>query len=128
MTVQARLADMFGDNGMICAVICLKNGKRWEIDSWIMSCRVLGRRVEEAILQHLVRTARAAGASELIGRYIPTARNGLVRDHFAKLGFISIGAEPGGETTWQLAVGDYADKELPMKVEVSSQPGSASAA
>ncbi len=128
VTLQARLTDMFGDNGMISAVICLKNGRQWEIDSWIMSCRVLGRRVEEAILQHLVREARAAGASELIGRYIPTARNGLVRDHFAKLGFVGIGEEPSGETTWQLTVGDYADKELPMKIEVSSQPGAVSAA
>jgi FkbH-like protein len=128
LTVQARLTDMFGDNGMISAVICLKNGRRWEIDSWIMSCRVLGRRVEEAILQYLVREARAAGASELIGRYLPTARNGLVRDHFAKLGFASIGNEPDGETTWQLRVGDYADRELPMKIEILPQPGSASAA
>jgi FkbH-like protein len=128
LTVQARLTDMFGDNGMISAVICLKNGRRWEIDSWIMSCRVLGRRVEEAILQYLVREARAAGASELIGRYLPTARNGLVRDHFAKLGFVSIGNEPDGETTWQLRVGDYADRELPMKIEILPQPGSASAA
>jgi FkbH-like protein len=42
VTVQARLADMFGDNGMISAVICLKNGRRWEVGTWIMSCRVLG--------------------------------------------------------------------------------------
>lgn len=128
VTVQARLADMFGDNGMISAVICLKNGRQWEVDTWIMSCRVLGRRVEEAILQHLVREARAAGASELIGRYIPTARNGLVRDHFAKLGFAKAGDAPDGETTWRLAVGEYSDKELPMKIEASASAGSASAA
>lgn len=128
ITVQARLADMFGDNGMISAVICLKHGRQWEVDTWIMSCRVLGRRVEEAVLQHLVQAARSAGASELIGRYIPTARNGLVKDHFEKLGFARLGAEPNGETVWRLDVGQYSDKELPMKVEVSTQAGSASAA
>ena len=128
VTVQARLADMFGDNGMISAVICHTNGKQWKVDSWIMSCRVLGRRVEEAILQHLVRAARAAGASELIGRYIPTARNGLVRDHFAKLGFARISEEPNGETIWRLDVGQYLDKELPMKIEAAAPAGSASAA
>jgi FkbH-like protein len=128
VTVQARLTDMFGDNGMISAVVCLKNGKRWEIDSWIMSCRVLGRRVEEAILRHLVRAARGAGASELIGRYIPTARNGLVRDHFAKLGFTGIGEEPNGETIWRLSIDEYSDKELPMKIEAVASTGSASAA
>jgi predicted enzyme involved in methoxymalonyl-ACP biosynthesis len=119
---------MFGDNGMISAVVCLKSGRRWEVDTWIMSCRVLGRRVEEALLQHLVREARSAGAIELIGRYIPTARNGLVRDHYEKLGFTKTGGEAGGETIWRLAIGEYADKELPMKIEASAPAGSASAA
>jgi FkbH-like protein len=128
VTLQARLEDMFGDNGMISAVICLRQDRRWEIDTWIMSCRVLGRRVEETILQHLVRQARAAGITELIGRYIPTAKNGLVKDHFSKLGFTGIDARPNGETTWRLVVSDYSDKNLPMRVEASSPPGSASAA
>jgi FkbH-like protein len=128
LTLQARLQDMFGDNGMISVVICLQRERRWEIDTWIMSCRVLGRRVEEAILQYLVQRASAAGITELIGRYIPTAKNGLVRDHFSKLGFVRIEAQPGGETIWRLAVGNYCDKDLPMKVDAVSTPGSASAA
>ncbi len=128
VTLQARLEDIFGDNGMISAVICLQKERRWEIDTWIMSCRVLGRRVEETILQYLVQQARAAGITELIGRYVPTARNGLVRDHFSKLGFTRIDARPDGETTWQLVVNNYGDKELPMKVDTASSPGSASAA
>jgi FkbH-like protein len=128
VTLQARLEDIFGDNGMISAVICLRQERRWEIDTWIMSCRVLGRRVEETILQYLVQQARAAGITELIGRYIPTAKNGLVRDHFEKLGFTRVDAQPSGETTWQLAVGSYSDKDLPMKVDAAPSPGSASAA
>jgi FkbH-like protein len=128
ITVQARLADIFGDNGMISAVICLKKERRWEIDTWIMSCRVLGRRVEETILQYLVQQARAVGITELVGRYIPTARNGLVKDHFSKLGFVRIAEQPDGETAWQLSVSDYDDKELPMQVEAAPVPGSASAA
>jgi FkbH-like protein len=128
VTLQARLEDIFGDNGMISAVICLQKERRWEIDTWIMSCRVLGRRVEETILQYLVQQARAAGITELIGRYVPTARNGLVRAHFSKLGFARIDAQPSGETTWQLVVNNYGDKELPMKVDAASSPGSASAA
>ena len=128
VTVQARLTDIFGDNGMISTVICLQQERRWEIDTWIMSCRVLGRRVEETILQYLVQQARAAGITELVGRYIPTARNGLVRDHFSKLGFARVDAKPDGETTWQLVVNDYADKELPMKINAAPPAGSASAA
>lgn len=128
VTLQARLEDIFGDNGMISAVICLQLDRRWEIDTWIMSCRVLGRRVEETILQHLVQQARAAGITDLIGRYIPTAKNGLVKDHFSRLGFTRIKSQPSGETTWQLVVSTYCDKDLPMKVDALSSPGSASAA
>ncbi|SHH71961.1 HAD-superfamily phosphatase, subfamily IIIC/FkbH-like domain-containing protein [Bradyrhizobium erythrophlei] len=115
-TLQARLEDIFGDNGMISAVICRQAGRRWEVDTWIMSCRVLGRRVEEAILQHLVEQARSRGITEIVGRYIPTAKNGLVRDHFSRLGFVQTDSQDG-ETTWQLAVGSYADKDLPLRTD-----------
>ena len=127
MTIQARLEDIFGDNGMISAVICRQTGQRLEVDTWIMSCRVLGRCVEEAILQHMIGQARLRGIAEIIGRYIPTARNGLVRDHFAKLGFSRIDEQPGGETTWRLAVEGYRDKELPLKVDLRRQPDLAAA-
>jgi FkbH-like protein len=115
LTVQARLEDIFGDNGMISAVICRQTGRNWEVDTWIMSCRVLGRRVEETILQYLVEQARVRGITEIIGRYIPTAKNGLVRDHFDKLGFAQTGSQ-NGETTWQLAIASYCEKNLPLKV------------
>jgi FkbH-like protein len=115
-TLQARLEDIFGDNGMISTVICRRTGSCWEVDSWIMSCRVLGRRVEEAILQHLVQQARLTGITEIVGRYIPTARNGLVRDHFRRLGFDQTGAQDGG-TVWQLVVASYSEKSLPLKVD-----------
>jgi FkbH-like protein len=117
ITVQARLEDIFGDNGMISTVICRRADQRWDVDSWIMSCRVLGRRVEEAILQHLVAEARMMGIGEIIGRYVPTARNELVRDHYSRLGFIQIPAE-SGETVWRLSIEGYCDKDLPMTVDV----------
>ena len=115
-TIQARLEDIFGDNGMISAVICRQTGQSWEVDSWIMSCRVLGRRVEETILQYLVAQARPRGITEIIGRYIPTARNGLVRDHFERLGFVRTGSQ-NGETTWRLAVADYREKQMPLRID-----------
>jgi FkbH-like protein len=117
ITVQARLEDIFGDNGMISTVICRRDGQRCDVDSWIMSCRVLGRRVEEAILGHLVAQVRLLGLTEIIGRYIPTARNELVRDHYSRLGFARIAAE-NGETVWRLAVDSYCDKDLPMTIDV----------
>lgn len=118
--IQARLKDIFGDNGMISAVICRQAGQSWEVDTWIMSCRVLGRRVEEALLQYLVQQARLRGITEIIGRYIPTARNGLVRDHYSGLGFTQTDSKDG-ETIWRLAVSGHSEKSLPMKVDAQRE-------
>lgn len=105
LTLQIRLADRFGDNGMICVVICRPAvDNAWEIDTWLMSCRVLGRRVEQMVLREILMQARARGASRLVGRYIPTARNGMVKDHYERLGFSQAGAE-GAETLWSLDAG-----------------------
>jgi FkbH-like protein len=124
--IQARLEDIFGDNGMISAVICRQTDQTWEVDTWIMSCRVLGRRVEEGILHYLVEQARFKGITEIIGRYIPTAKNGLVRDHFSKLGFAGTGSQDG-ETTWRLDVNSYDGKSLPLKLDPQRERKLASA-
>jgi FkbH-like protein len=116
-TLQVRLADRFGDNGMISAVICRKHDQSWEFDTWVMSCRVLGRKVEVAILQEIVRQARIAGATRLIGRFIPTHRNGLVRDHYAKLGFARIQESEDGSSTWVLELANFTATEHPLKIE-----------
>lgn len=121
--LQIRLKDMFGDNGMISVVICTKHRLVWEIDTWIMSCRVLGRGVERAVLGILGARARAGGARELQGIYIPTAKNGLVRDHYAKLGFTKIAETERGETTWKLLLESFVPDDLPIKtLEFPSQP------
>ena len=105
---------------MISAVICRHTRQSWEIDTWIMSCRVLGRRVEEALLQYLVQQARLRGITEITGRYIPTAKNSLVREHFSRLGFVQTGSQ-NGETTWRLAVNAYCEKNLPLKVDAQRE-------
>lgn len=101
-TLQASLKDKFGDNGMISVVICRPNSNDWVIDTWLMSCRVLKRRVEEQILEFVLARAREAGVKCLKGVYRPTAKNGLVKNHYRDLGF-----EPGErcdeEEVWWLA-------------------------
>jgi FkbH-like protein len=104
-TLQVRVADSFGDNGMISVVICRKRAADvWEIDTWLMSCRVIGRRVEDAVLQEILHHAKRAGIRKLLGKYIPTERNQLVMQHYENLGFQHIGQEAGGTTTWELDV------------------------
>ena len=115
--IQVRLIDRFGDNGIIGVVIADDRGEAWEIDTWLMSCRVLGRRVPEAVLAHLVKAASAAGAMRLIGRYKPTAKNRMVAGHYEGLGFRQIGGEAGGETAWELTLADFEPSVLPMRVE-----------
>jgi FkbH-like protein len=116
-TLQARLVDVFGDNGMISVVICRCSGARvWDIDTWLMSCRVLGRKVEHMVLREILRHARVAGICELRGAYRPTERNGLVADHYAKLGFSKAGEEATGLTRWVLVVDAAIPRGGPMRV------------
>ena len=118
-TLQVRLADIFGDNGMISVVICLPGEPgTWEIDTWLMSCRVLGRKVENMVLQHIVKEAKAAGINKLLGTYRPTERNKLVVDHYSKLGFTKIAEETSGITHWELMVDDVVPEDIPMNVVV----------
>ena len=92
VTLAFRLADKYGDNGLISVVLARPDPAFADdellIDSWLMSCRVLGRQVEEAVLEVLVNAARAAGYRTLIGEYRPSGRNGMVAEHYPKLGFV----------------------------------------
>ncbi len=110
-TLQVRLADIFGDNGMIGVLICRAEGPDWNIDTWLMSCRVLGRRVENMVLNEALRAAEKYGARRLVGRYIPTERNQLVEKHYEKLGFSQVGTEDNGTTIWEM---DAAYSEVPL--------------
>lgn len=116
-TLQARLSDKFGDNGMINVVVCRRTSPdAWDIDSWLMSCRVLERRVEEATLAEIVHHARKEGVTALTASYIPTDRNALVKDHYLKLGFEKTGEDVNGMTQWRLNLPDYAPAALPIQI------------
>jgi len=116
LTLQIRLADTFGDNGMICVIICRRSGRSWDIDTWLMSCRVLGRKVEEATLQEILHHARLHGIDTLTGTYRPTERNSLVEKHYEKLGFKCVETRDDGTTLWELAVATAPSAALPMRV------------
>jgi FkbH-like protein len=106
-TLQVRLTDNFGDNGMICVLICRhRDLETWEIDTWLMSCRALGRRVENSVLQQVVDCAKARTISRLIGRFVPTGRNGIVEHHYEKLGFHKLEVLSDGTTVWELRVAE----------------------
>jgi FkbH-like protein len=118
--MQVRLADKFGDNGMISVVVFDKSDKEWTNDLWLMSCRVLGRRVEEAVLARVCTAAKAEGASRLIGRYLPTTKNRMVADHYGKLGFTLVEEKASGESKWELVLDRYQMPALPMQMSTTS--------
>ncbi len=116
---QIRLTDRFGDNGMISVVIWDRGPDVWTCDTWLMSCRVLGRRVEEAALADAAEAARAAGATGLEGVYRPSAKNVIVADHWARLGLTKTGEDADGTTRWRLALADYSPPDLPIELETA---------
>ncbi|MGE5563990.1 MAG: HAD-IIIC family phosphatase [Bacillota bacterium] len=116
-----RLRDRFGDFGIIGVVICTRSsGSEWEIDSWLMSCRVLGRRVEEAMLAEVVRVARERGVERLTATFIPTAKNKMVAEHYDTLGFSLLTEREDRSKRYALDLADYRGAELPLKTVPSS--------
>ncbi len=116
-TLQVRLADTFGDNGMISVLICRPGAQaEWEVDTWLMSCRVLGRRVEHMVLREILEHARRSGMEKLIGVFRPTDRNKLVVDHYSRLGFTKIDEDASGATRWELTVAGADPESAPMKI------------
>ena len=113
-TLQVRLSDVFGDNGMISVIICRSLDEDWHIDTWLMSCRVLGRKVEKAVLQEIIFHAHNRGIQQLIGTYQPTERNQLVKDHYANLGFENLSDEVNSTTHWLFDVASYQEESVPM--------------
>ena len=109
LTLQLRLLDRFGDNGMIAVVIGRFETASTDmlIDTWLMSCRVLGRGVEQTTLDLVAAEAARLGARRLIGEYRPTAKNGMVREHYARLGFSHAAELEGGVTRWAMPLAEY---------------------
>jgi len=115
-TLCVRLADRFGDNGLISALAGRRTPDAWDIDIWVMSCRVLGREVERFVLNRLAEAARAAGAIRLTGQYIPTGRNGLVGELYRTLGFVQLGKiAADGAQSWELALAGFVPEEPPIR-------------
>ena len=85
--LQLRLFDRFGDNGIISILIGKMQNDDLLIDTWLMSCRVLGRQVESTTLNLLATQAKGLGARRLIGEYVQTKKNAMVRNHYRRLGF-----------------------------------------
>lgn len=106
---SVKVEDKFGDNGITGVVIFELVDDTWKIDSFLLSCRVIGRKVEEAFLGDLLRRAKAAGAKQVVGEFIATAKNAPAKNFYREFGFVLRG-ETGGAETWELEL----NKPVPM--------------
>jgi len=116
LTLQFRLLDRFGDNGIIALVEGSLAGDTLTVDSWLMSCRVLKREVERATLQVLAEEAKRMGATRLVGLYRPTAKNAMVADHYRTLGFTHLSDDAEGGSAWTLHLQDLVPADLPLQI------------
>jgi FkbH-like protein len=115
--LYGKLVDKFGDNGVVTVVIGKEESPEvLGIELWLMSCRVLKRDMEEAMLDELVRLAKARGYQKLKGYFFPTAKNAMVKDFYAHFGFSKVQEDAAGNTIWSLPLKDYKDKNIYIEV------------
>jgi FkbH-like protein len=115
--LQLRLLDRFGDNGIIGVVIGRHEANNLVLDTWLMSCRVLGRQVEEATLNIIATEAKKLSAENLIGLYRPTAKNNMVRDHYPRLGFMPLEETEDGGVAYSMPLNLFSVVQTPIRIE-----------
>ena len=116
ITLYGKLKDKFGDNGVVSLVIGKKNGDTLELILWLMSCRVLKRDMEQAMLDTLVWQSRESGIRKLHGYYYKTAKNAMVKDFYGAMGFQKL-SEKDGDSEWEYVSPEkYENKNLVIDV------------
>ncbi len=101
ITLYGRLRDKFGDNGLVSVIAGIKKENELHIDLWLMSCRVLKRGMETAMLDALATRARECRLKGIVGYYFPTAKNGMVKNLFQEMGFRKL-----SENSWHLDISE----------------------
>ena len=118
ITLQARLLDKFGDNGLISAATATISNDTLTIDNWVMSCRVFQREVEHAMLNAIVRIALERKMRVIQGIYIPTSKNSYVSKLYSGLGF-SLKEEKNSGITWELSIKKYEPFSTPHELQIA---------
>ena len=104
ITLYGKLEDCFGDNGVVSVVIGKIRGDSLDIILWLMSCRVLKRNMEFAMMDTLAEAAERRGVNYIFGYYYPTAKNGMVRNFYQMQGFELISEDEEGNRIWKLDI------------------------
>lgn len=117
ITLYGKLEDKFGDNGVVSVVIGRICGNELHVELWLMSCRVLKRDMENAMMDVLVERSLEHGVTCIKGYYFPTAKNGMVKEFYQTMGFIKESEDEEGNSVWTFDVSiDYTNKNKVIKV------------
>ena len=111
-----RLSDKFGDFGIVGVLLASEINGALEIDTFVMSCRAMGRGFEELMLAEAVASARALGLERVRGAYIPTPKNAKIAGFYKQNGFAEAGAE-GGASLFEIAAADFAPQDFRIAAE-----------
>ncbi len=111
-----RLTDKYGDNGIVSVIIGEKQGDVLDIQLWLMSCRVLKREMEFAMLDVLAQKAREQGITKLVGHYYPTPKNSMVKDLYMDFGFTKTEEDGEGNTRWELSIDPYENRTSHIEI------------
>lgn len=109
ITLYGRLEDKFGDNGVVSVLIGRISGMNKDelhMELWLMSCRVLKRNMEYAMMDELVEKAERAGIKKIVGYYYPTEKNAMVKDFYKLQGFSKIFEDESGNTVWEFEISE----------------------
>lgn len=115
--LYGKLLDKFGDNGIVSVVIGHKESDVLHLDLWLMSCRVLKRDMEFAMMDQLAEICKQQGIQTIRGYYYPTAKNNMVRELYRDFGFTLVAEDADKNTIWELAVSDYTKKNFVITVK-----------
>ena len=122
IALYGKLKDKFGDNGVVSIVIGKIKGEKCDelhMELWLMSCRVLKRDMEYAMMDALVAKAKRMGVKTIVGYYYPTAKNAMVKDFYSLQGFTKMNEDAEGNTTWLFSIPDfYVTKQQVIEVNV----------
>jgi FkbH-like protein len=114
LPLTVTLSDKFGDYGLISVVILRFSEAEVEIDTYLMSCRVLKRGVEQFVMNEIFNLAAARGARRVVGKYLKTAKNAMVENFYQNFGFQKDYEWSNGDSTWSLAPAAYAPRSVFM--------------
>jgi FkbH-like protein len=111
ITIYGKLEDKFGDNGVVSVVIGHIKGNTLDMELWIMSCRVLKRDMEFAMLDELIMEAKKRNITLVRGFYYPTVKNAMVKNFYGVMGFDKVSEDEAGNSVWEFHIPEVYEKK-----------------